>query len=229
MLFNAHVYYSIKKNQGVIEPLRIFGALLPDCALTKTISWTDLHNAKNIQAFAQQLPQAEAPLGIGLSDHYELDLRSHDAFETGIGYAFSHQTSQLRDLVLRACALASSEQTKGLAHNFIETGVDINLLRDDPTIQSKVRHAVHAVAIDVVAKYIADFFKTDISKIKSQLIVYRDLITKYDLQSIEGWIALWDEIVLLLLGNKIDKQATRQALLLATELTAPDYTRAIAP
>lgn len=228
MFVNAHGYYSLAKTGAIAEPMRIFGALLPDSALTGTIDWTGLHDQKTIGAFAKKLPQAYAQLAPGLIDHYELDLRSHDSYESGAGYAFSHQTPQLRSLVSHACGLTSPKQIKGLAHNFIEAGVDINLLKNDSTIQGTVRQALDRVNSDHIAKYMADFFKTDANTTKSRLSAYTNLITRYNLQNLEDWVALWEEIVLLLLGNKINKQATKQALLLAVELTDKDYALAIA-
>jgi hypothetical protein len=228
MFFNAHTYHSIKRNGGVAEPTRIVGALLADSAITGVISWTDLHDKAAIQAFTAQLGKDESHLGSGLMDHYELDLRSHDNYGGSEGYAFSHQTPQLRELAMKACGFDSPEQARGITHNFIESGVDINLLRHDISIQKEVHKALGIADIESISRHMAAFFKTDQTDTKTKLTAYADLIVKHDLESMDGWVALWADITSLLLKKDADKQATREALLLATELTAKDYQKVIA-
>ncbi len=228
MFFNAHTYYSINRNGGVAEPTRIVGALLADSAITDVVSWSDLHDKTTIEAFTAQLGKDEAHLGRGLIDHYELDLRSHDAYEGDTGYAFSRQTPQLRELVAKACRLDSPEQARGIAHNFIESGVDINLLRRNSSVQKEVHRAVDAADVEGIARHMAIFFKADPTETRTKLTAYMDLIVKYDLQELGGWVALWGDITSLLLKSEADEHATREALLLAVKLTANDYQKVIA-
>jgi hypothetical protein len=228
MFFNAHTYYSIKRNGGAVEPTRIVGALLADSAITGVVSWTDLHDETTIQAFMAQLGKDEAHLESGLMDHYKLDLRSHESYEGREGYAFSHQTPQLRELVMKACGFDSPEQARGVAHNFIESGVDINLLRHNSSIQKEVRKALSAADIESISRDMANFFKADQTDTKTKLTAYSDLIVKHDLEGLDGWVALWADITSLLLKKDANEHATRAALLLAAELTAKDYQQIIA-
>jgi len=228
MFFNAHTYHSVKRNGGVAEPMRIVGALLADSAITGVISWMDLHDKAAIQAFTVQLGKDESLLGSGLMDHYELDLRSHDNYEGNEGYAFSHQTPQLRELVMRVCGFDSPDQARGIAHNFIESGVDINLLRNNSSVQKEMHKALGAVGVGSIAKHMAGFFESNSVETKNKLVAYSDLIMKCDLQELDGWTTLWANITSLLLEKEADKQATREALLLAIELTAKDYQKVIA-
>jgi hypothetical protein len=228
MFFHAHTYFSIKRNNGVAPPLRIFGALLADSALTGVVSWTDLHDKDTLEAFTSQLRSADAQLGPGLMDHYELDLRSHDAFDGDTGYAFSHQTQQLRELVARACGFDAPEQARGIAHNFIEAGVDIHLLSYDSQLQGELRRALDAVDIEPVAQYVAKFFRADAAKTLTKLTTYRDFMMKYDLQDQKEWVKLWEEIIYMLLKKEANKHAVGEALRLAVELTAKDYQKVIA-
>jgi hypothetical protein len=223
MFFNAHAYYSIERSRGVAEPLRILGALLADSALTGTVNWTDLHDKYTIQALIAQLGKSEALLGLGLIDHYDLDLKSHDAYQGDMGYAFSRQTPQLRILVARACKLESPEQVQRLAHNFIEAGVDINLLRRDKTIQDKLRKALELADISGAAKHVSNLLKKDSAATTAKLKAFTALTMKYDLRKLDGWVALWVEIISLLLHKKADEPAVKEALRLATSLTAKDY------
>jgi hypothetical protein len=202
MFFNAHTYYSIKRNGGAVEPTRIVGALLADSAITGVVSWTDLHDETTIQAFMAQLGKDEAHLESGLMDHYKLDLRSHESYEGREGYAFSHQTPQLRELVMKACGFDSPEQ--------------------------EVRKALSAADIESISRDMANFFKADQTDTKTKLTAYSDLIVKHDLEGLDGWVALWADITSLLLKKDANEHATRAALLLAAELTAKDYQQIIA-
>ena len=161
-------------------------------------------------------------------DHYELDLRSHEAYDNGTGYAFSHQTDQLRELVARACGFDSPEDARGVAHNFIEAGVDINLLRRDDTIQHEVRRALSAADIEGTARHMATFFEADRTETATKLTAYVDLMVKHDLTGLAGWVAFWSDITALLFKRQADEQATKAALALAVELTANDYQKVIA-
>lgn len=228
MFFNAHTYYSIKRNGGIADSARIVGALLADSAIAGVISWTDLHDRDIIEAFSSLLSEDDAPLARGLRDHYELDLKSHDTYEGGIGYAFSRQTHQLRELVTQACGLDSPEQVRGIAHNFIESGVDINLLRYDSSIREASLKALRVADIEHIARYMAAYFKTDTAETKAKLTAYFDLITTYDLEDLDGWVALWADIISLLLKKEADGHAIREGLQLALKLTARDYQRVIA-
>jgi hypothetical protein len=229
MFFNAHTYHSIQRNNGTAAPLRVFGALLADSALTGVISWTDLHEKETIQDFIRTLDQSELQLGLGLMDHYVLDLKSHEAYEHNTGYAYSHQTPKLRELVSNACGLESPEKARGLAHNFIEAGVDINLLHRDDSTLAEARRALDLVSIDIYADRMASVFRVDGVKLKTKLYSYKSLLFRHDLKTQNGWVKVWTDITALLLDREADEDATRQALSLATELTADDYLLVIAP
>lgn len=228
MFFNAHAYYSMQRS-GSAEPLRIFGALLPDSALTGVLEWGSLHQKDTIQEFSTRLTERDALLGLGIIDHYELDMRSHDAYNGGAGYAFSRQTPQLRALVAQASGLASADKARGIAHNFIEAGVDINLLRHDASVQQNLRAALQAVDISAVAEHLASFFKLETAETTTKLVAFRELMLRYDLATIEGWTELWTEIISLLLHNQADTQATTAALGLAVKYTAQDYLQVASP
>ena len=223
MLHNAHAYHAIKRNENTADSLRIVGAILPDSALTGKTNLVSLHAKESIDAFISELPTNYEQLGRGLLDHHDLDLQSHNGFEGGTGYAFSHQTPELKALVADACGLTSPEQIERLTHNFIESGVDINLLRENPTIQDRIGDAIASTDLDDIAKQLATHFELDEAQTRTYLNDYVSLITSYDLRDIEGWIALWEDLIAILLNHLADKRATRKALLLATELTTNDY------
>jgi hypothetical protein len=229
VFFNAHTYYSIQSSEP-IEPLRIFGAFLPDSALTGVMGWTDLHDKEIIEKFGDYIGDSldERQLLLGLQDHYRLDLRSHEAFEDSNGYAFSHQTPELVQLVLKACRIESHEQARRIAHNFIESGVDINLLTSKPEIQTTFRAALQSVDVSWVAMYVANFFDKPLQETTAKLNRFVKLSTKYELESTTGWEQLWEEICQLLLGHTSSKDDLNRALILATQLTITDFAEVLA-
>jgi hypothetical protein len=223
VFFNAHAYYSLQRSRGMAPSLRIMGALIPDSAFTGTVNWTDLHDARTIQNFISQLAPQLAALGDGLMDHYELDRSSHNAFQDGAGYAYTHQTPQLRDLVAQACQIDNADTIRRIAHNFIESGVDINLLQQHPEIQGQLRQAVRSLDLNAIAKSLAGFFGSEPAETHRRLLAFTDVMTQHDLRTTEGWTALWANIVPLLLKTTVDGKATAHALQLAVALTAQDY------
>ena len=229
MFFNAHAYYSSKRSLGRPQPLRILGAIIADSEPTGVIGWQDFHDKTTAQNFAKSMGNDGIDIGLGLADHLELDSKTHDMYEGGKGYAFSHQTPELRKLVARACGIKSAGKTEGLAHNFIESGVDINLLRHDSSVQATLRSALSQIDSKEVAEHLSSFFDLEKAKTEASLNMFIDLTTKYDLQNIDDWVALWAEIAELLLDKALDRQTARHALTMAADLTASDYKRVITP
>lgn len=228
MFFNAHVHHSIERNNGVADPQRIFGAILADSGLTEVIDWEDLsdeglHDRDTITALTKTLRPHEMSLGHGMMDHHELDLLAHNSFEGGLGYAYSHQTPELRELVAEAYGLETPENARLLAHNFIESGVDINLLQDRPAVGDHLNEALQTVDIYAATKRVADFFKLSRNDTEAKLVQYKDYIQGHDFATIGGWASLWVDLAPALTGNTADEQATERALLLAVDLTTADY------
>jgi hypothetical protein len=233
MFFNAHVYYSMQRaGKKEPEPLRILGAVLPDSAyLTGVLGRSnDLHDRDTIEKFGAAMgdgPQASQLLA-GLWDHYELDLRSHEVFEGGDGYAFSHQTPELARLVAKAAGFASAEAARGIAHNFIESGVDINLLAARPEVRDLFRGAMRAADVNLVAGYLAEYFELPADATRARLAEFVEVGLQYDTRDMAGWASLWHDLIRRLLGREANDDAVKQALELVTELTAGDYERVTA-
>lgn len=225
MFFNAHIYYSKQRAGDDIYPMRALGAILADSALTGVIGWTDLHDRKVIDRFAAVLGKDKlgGEMIQGLRDHYDLDIKSHDVYDNGPGYAFSHQTPRLVEVVAKACRLNDLEKAKGIAHNFIESGVDLNLLRHYPDIQDQGRRAMEEADQDYASSQIANFFDLDIHQTTQRLAQFVKLTLKYDLNKVDEWALFWAEIIGLLLSADADMGAIKEGLVLAIDLTKSDY------
>lgn len=225
MFFNAHIFFAFQRGKTQ-DPWRAMGAILPDSAFTGTIGWPDLHREPAARAFGRALGDNERSrqLVAGILDHIELDNRSHHGAGKGEGYAFSHQSPELVDLAGRACAVLDEQVARGLAHNFIESGVDIHLLVDRPQFQETARQAVRAVDLDWLARAIAKHWQKDPDVTRTRLEDFLELVTAYDLASVNGWADCWIELTSLLLHHEGNEPSAKQALELAVELSASDYT-----
>lgn len=225
MFYHAHAYHSSLRSNGGFSPQRLLGALLPDSALTGTISWTDLHDNERSRRFFDSIAESDAASELvkGIEDHNELDRISHDKFHDHPGYAYYHQTQDLVELVTIGCSIETKEQARGIAHNFIESGVDINLLATHPDLYEEVQRNARDIDSKLAIKSLAEWLGEDPSIIKQKLESYLSIIKRFDLRIVDDWVELWGEITTMLLGKSIDRTAVRKALILSTELTADDY------
>jgi hypothetical protein len=225
MFFNAHIFFTLEGRDGQVEPWRAMGAILPDSAFTGTIGWPDLHKETSARAFGRALGQSERSpqLVAGMLDHIKLDNRSHHDFGGSEGYAFSHQSPELVDLTAQACGVLDEQVARGLAHNFIESGVDINLLAAKPEFQETARRALQQVDLDWLATAMAKHWGKDAGETRANLSGLIELAARHDLAAINGWADCWIELTSLLLRHSGDKAVAEKALKLAVELTAGDY------
>lgn len=219
MFAYAHIYFS-KQLTGAIQPEQSIGAILPDCALMKIISWDDLHDMETIESFG--LISGE-PLVTGLRHHYLLDQRSDHTYLGKEGYAYTRQNQKLLEAVAKGCNTGNRKNTRILAHNFIESGVDYNLLQSEGWLQEQLVEAVDRYNFDKLANQLASYFKKEPKTVMQGLIQYCSLLKRYNLYEISEWVALWREINALLFGQDIDEAQVREAMILACDITKADY------
>lgn|GEM_PF-7037905 len=189
-----------------------------------------LHDRKVVASFRAALDSDVAAWAVleGIEDHLALDRRSHDEFEGGDGYAFSHQTPELAQLVAGAVGFATSAQARGIAHNFIETAVDIHVLANKPEVRGMVKDGLQAADLSIVSDALARFFKLGRDATRSRLEEFVSLANGYDTRNMTGWVGVWHDLTRRLLQHESDEAAVQQALELAVRLTADDWERVVA-
>jgi hypothetical protein len=230
MFFSAHIFFALERGGAEADPWRAMGAVLPDSAFTGTIGWPDLHKEAGARALGRVLgtDASSRHLVAGVLDHITLDDRSHLAFGgDDEGYSFSHQTPELVRLAARASQVQDDQVARGLAHNFIESAVDIHLLTAHPEFQDRARRVLKSVDLDVLEEGLAKQFERDKTETREQLSTFVQLATGYDLAHVSGWADCWMELVRLLLRYDGDKSAASLALELAVRLTAGDWRRVL--
>lgn len=224
MFAHSHAFYA-QQTIDAPDPGYLIGSVLPDAGLTGSFDWKALHSLGTIDQFAAKYSSSEQAqrAAAGMRSHCELDLRSHETWVSDGGYAFIKQTSELQEAVAKACGLTEDADISQIAHNFIEAGVEFNLLHVDPPQSKVLNNAVNGYDLIELSEQLAAFFETDTEVMFERLTHYYELITKYDLSQFESWQGLWHDINLLRAQTDTDHEHVAQAMRLSIELTKSDY------
>lgn len=196
MFYNAHVFIA-EKLYSSNDPLLITGSILPDIAITKIFDWnkTGLHGKENVKNFynfiLKNFPEFEK-LALGVLAHNILDDFSHNNYSKNIGYAYQNN-QQLINKVSRYYE-SDKELTERKAHNFIETGVDILMLKDFPNIQNDLEKSLAAIDSNQLCKLFEKYFDIKKTKALESIKEYYSLITEKDLSIKTNWIFLWKKL-----------------------------------
>ena len=179
MFYNAHAYVASKLHK-LEDSLLLIGSILPDIAITKIIDWDNgLHgkeNAKNFIKFIQEEKPNYLFLGKGVYTHCILDDVSHLKYRGGVGYAYQNN-EEISELVGQYYN-EDKETAKRKAHNYIESCVDILLLKDHPEMQSLVEQALERTDLNELSVLLSSYFKIDEEKFKQAISQYFNLITE---------------------------------------------------
>jgi len=195
MFYNAHAYVASKLYKSE-DSLLLIGSILPDIAITKIIDWGNgLHGKENAKTFVKFI-QEERPgylfLGKGVYAHCILDDVSHLKYRDGIGYAYQNN-EELSEFVGQYYN-EDKEMAKRKAHNYIESGVDILLLKEHPEIQGLVEQAMEKIDVNELSALLSSYFKIDNEKFKMAISQYFDIVTKHDLRNKDNWIFFWEDL-----------------------------------
>lgn len=223
MYFNTHLYF-VKKNISNPNPIIIIGVCLPDSALYKIISWTDLHEQEKINQFENFIQKNRpdwADLVTGLNYHLSVDNMSHHKFQNKGGYAYTHQTPKLRKLVKEAIGIKDPQAVKTTAHNYIEFAVDSWLMEKNPELQQNLKAAALQIDRAKLREILRDFFKKEVPI--EALDRFCNSIYDYNTANIEECVLLCDEVNKQLFNKPVQAAKAREAIELARELVKDSY------
>lgn len=194
MFHNTHLYVASKLYKSN-DPLLLVGSFLPDLAVTKIIKWEGgLHGAESDDKFNQfiydKFPEY-SKLAEGIHAHNILDDFTHKDYH-GSGYAYQNNEDLVK-LVIEYYGL-SEERAISKAHNFIETGVDILLLKKRPETQLQLKKAVEAIDKDRLSIILSSYFKIDSQNLLSAISFFFDQFTTYDLTQEQNWNIFWEDL-----------------------------------
>ena len=224
MFFHAHLYFTQKIFNSKIDDLLVIGSILPDIAVTKIVDWNELHKSERVERFEEFVKennQKYLPLIKGIKSHIVLDNFTHKSYKNGTGYAFQ-KSPPLINLASECCGI-DKKSAKKAAHNFIEIAVDILLLKDDPDLVDILKKSIKSCNKSELSKLLSSFFKKDKDAVFLALSDYFEVILRYNLSNIDGWVSLWADINNLLYSKKIDKCLTSKTIIKATHLVKNSY------
>ncbi|EKD90798.1 MAG: hypothetical protein ACD_30C00090G0019 [uncultured bacterium] len=207
MFYNTHAYLASKLYRSG-EALLLIGSILPDIAITKIITWDKgLHGKENFESFfkliEKKYPEYEF-LKKGILAHNIIDDFTHKDYPGGTGYAFQNN-KELIKLLIEYYEI-TRKRAKVLAHNYIESAVDIYLLKDHPEIQDKIKSATGKTNKEKLAEILGDYFKNDANNFSKALNNFFGLIKKYDFKKEENWVIFWEDFAKLLDLKDVGKE-----------------------
>lgn len=198
MFHNVHTYVTLNLYQSD-ESLLILGSILPDLAVTGIIKWEGgLHGKESVANFSQFIRQYPEYTNLyqGVLSHNIVDDFTHQNYHGEPGFAYQNN-KELVQLVKKFYGL-NDKEAEGKAHNYIESGVDILLLKEYPKVQEQLRKVVNQVDKQKLAKLLGSYFDIDEEKFLKALDEFFTLFTKYDFSLEDDWVLFWRELEELL-------------------------------
>lgn len=223
MLHHTHAFlgYKIFNSEN---SLLIVGSFLPDIAILKIIDWSNgLHGKENTNKFLNFIHskyKEQDALSKGVLVHNLIDDFTHIEYE-GKGYAFMNN-KELAGLVSEFYKL-NPERSKGIAHNYIESAVDIHLLKEYPEVQNKVKNATRDIDIDKLADILGAYFSIDPEEFRRELKTYFDLFTKYNFSDQNDWVYFWNDLENLLELDDIGDERRKKLISKSMDITKNTY------
>jgi len=166
----SHVYVATKvvtKRSALL----VFGSVLPDISTTSggKIPREKIHG--EIDKFSDFVGEKYAKfidLALGMKLHLMADFYSDDP---EVGFAVS-EGKKIQSLVGELLKSNNNEQNLVLAHNFIEAGVELNLLKKHAELMRLYETSVTAVNFGEISKCIAEFAGLDRNMVSAQLVKF---------------------------------------------------------
>ncbi len=221
MLPLSHTYVSTKVT-GKKSPLLVFGSVLPDIAWMslKGKAFEKIHNSpKDFYSFLVASNPDLVDLGMGVRLHSNVD-RGADFYsdDTKVGFAVV-EGRKIQSEVGKLLETDEARLSLVLAHNFIEAGVDLNLLEKYPEIPN-IYKFVLSVDLDVVSECVAKYLGLDKAMVREELGNFVGLLSPMNLSSPPNMVhgALLP-LVKIIFKREVDANAALEILTKAREIT----------
>lgn len=223
MFHHTHALTASKLYQSQDE-LLLLGSIIPDIAVTKIIKWVGgLHGKRSINNFTKFInknPDYDWLLK-GVIAHNIVDDFTHKNYQGDIGYAYQNN-QELLSLISKYYGLGK-KAARGLAHNYIESGVDILLLQDQPLIQKTLKQALRRINQEKLSNLLGSYFNINYKKFHNALTQFLDLFTKYDFSQKENWVLFWQGLEILLSLKDIGNQRRNELLNMGVDIVKNTY------
>ncbi len=222
----SHIYVSTKVT-GRNTPLLIFGSILPDIATTsrQEIGGDKIHySPKEFYHFVQKRFPNLLDLAVGVRLHSNID-KGADYYsdEAGIGFAVIEGKKIAQD-VKKLLRTEDERVGLGLAHNFIEEGVDLNLKDSHPEIFNTYSDSLNKLERPSIVNCLSEYLNLPKESIQKELQFFIDFLSPEHLSSVEQVVeGALIPLVELRFGKKVDSVLAKQILLMAKEITKDKY------
>lgn len=223
MLHNVHVYIA-SNLYPTKEELLILGSFIPDIAVTGIIKWEGgLHGKESVDSFFRFIQENPAFLNLykGIYIHNIVDDFTHKNYHGETGFAYQNN-KELARLVKKFYGL-NDKDAEGKAHNYIESGVDILLLKEHPEVAEQIRKVVNQIDKQKLAGLLGSYFDIDKEKFLKALSEFFALFTKYDFSLEDNWALFWRELEELLSLKDIGTEKRKILLAKSTQMVKNTY------
>lgn len=221
MLSLSHTYVSTQVT-GKKSPLLIFGSVLPDIAWVSTQGkvFERLHNSpKDFYSFLASKAPDLVDLAIGARLHSNVD-KGADFYsdDTKTGFAVV-EGKKIQSEAGKLLKTDDARLSLVLAHNFIEAGVDLNLLERYPEILNTYKFGL-SVDLAVVSGCVAEYLGLDKTLVREELGKFVELLSPMNLSSPPNMVngALLP-LVQVVFNKQVEANAAQEVLTKAKELT----------
>lgn len=247
----SHVYVSTKVT-GKLTPLLIFGSTLPDISWGSSNQFgkEKIHYApKEFYQFIKHRYPNMLDLGVGVrlhtsvehgADYYSDDRK--EGFAYSMAPALAEQVADLLELKTKGVAIpwkyglkinsnsligrwkkANDTIALVLAHNFVEAGVDLNLLENKQSLVKHYKEGLAKLDLEKIVLLLADCLQVKVSIVAQEIQRFIKMIS-YSTTNIEV-IAKETAVPLLttMFGREPDSKKIANILLKAKNITKPNY------
>ncbi|MDF2521082.1 MAG: hypothetical protein K0R84_1710 [Clostridia bacterium] len=190
----THIWFA-EKVLGYRNSSLILGAIFPDIAVTRCLSYLDTHYCG--WKLYNHMKQYDSDFAKAMITHtvnpMGLDYYGDESYKSGYkGYCFQ-KAKEIAEEVIKACNIP---ENFGLwkAHNFIEMGIELNVIDADLSLhQDLYKVSQNKSVIDCIAKPVEDYYSLKSGQISESFKRYAEYIeleqpnsstlaVKYDMQ-----------------------------------------------
>ncbi|HLD15921.1 MAG TPA: hypothetical protein VJB94_05065 [Candidatus Nanoarchaeia archaeon] len=227
--------YAAREIAGRSSNLLVLGSILPDLAVTGIVDdWNIGESALEFRNWLSDRDKNFTDLGLGMMLHEfpcGIDRFTHTNYNGGDGYAYANGRQILSNVSdcfrVMGFLKLSEDKVRRLSHNFIETGVEFLILKDNPELVNILRRAVDNVNIEKCVKYFSEFYGIKDTKVAQAFSAFDTFIKEPDYTSVDGLVEMWKLIAKQKTGLGINVENVRRTIQKSIEIVKPTYSRFI--
>lgn len=159
MLPLSHIYVSTKVAKKK-TPLLVFGSVLPDISWTSDseIARDQIHYApKEFYNYVSVHKPQMLDLALGVKLHSNID-KGADYYSDDATKGFAYlEGKKINSKVANILGVEPNEKSLVLSHNFVEAGVELNILDTNPELLKLYKKSMDALNLDEVSLLLSEY------------------------------------------------------------------------